>query len=96
MAMTVGSITVASNGTWTGSGMALALMNAIQPWMLGQVPAGPAPTDIAVGASNSAKGLALALANALVPYLTTNAQAVAPANAFGSSTPPSEVDLAIK
>lgn len=90
-----GSVTVNPDGTWSGSGMALALMNALQPYMVAQIPSGPAAADIAIGCSNAAAGLATAIA-AIAPYLVTNLKIQVPASAFASNVPNAEVDLSVK
>lgn len=98
MAMIVGTVTVNSDGTWSGTGMALALMNGIQPWMLAQVPGppyGPPVTaSLTHGMSVQAAAMALALAP-MVTYIQSNAVAVAAPNSLASGVPTGTVNLPI-
>jgi len=107
MAMSVGSVTVASDGTWTGTGAVKAYMDLVQPWMLSQLPPAPPPydtahngppltDDVVFGISTAAAGMATMLGTVLVGYLTANEQAIIPKDSLGSGIPSTEVDVNVK
>jgi len=90
--MVQGSVSVdQSDGTWTGSGAALAAMNVVQPLLVAQLPAGYS-TAVLVGISNGAAVIAEGIA-ALVPYVQGNATVTIPAGSIGPSLPASDVVL---
>jgi hypothetical protein len=95
MAMIAGSVTVnQSNGTWTGTGMAEAIMNVLQPALIAEVP-NPSAPGVTVGISNGARDLSNSLATAVVTYIQANATANAATNSLGSGIPASPVSLPI-
>jgi len=90
MPMSVGSVTVNPDGTWTGSGAALAIMNVIQPMLIGEI---SSPTQaITVGISKGAATVSQSIA-AIITYISTNARVTIPAGSLGGGIPASDVHL---
>jgi hypothetical protein len=89
--MTAGSVSVNPDGTWSGTGYALAYMNVLQPLLLAQMPADPSAA-VVHGISSGAAVLANAAAT-LVGYVQANATVTIPAGALGAGIPASDVVL---
>jgi hypothetical protein len=89
--MISGSVTVNPDGTWSGSGLALVLMDALQPLLLGQMPAGPS-AEVVLGISNGAAVVANAAAT-IVGYVQANATVTIPAGSLGAGIPAGNVVL---
>lgn len=71
MSIVVGSVSVDNSGNATGSGMSLAMYNALVSAMQASLPASASTASVVAWKQGQAL-LAGALANGIVPYLTAN------------------------
>ena len=71
MSIAAGTVSVDASGNVTGSGMSIAIYNAVVAQLLSTLPASAGATSIIAWKQGQAS-LAAAIAAGIVPYLTTN------------------------